>query len=246
MPGQLSECPYCHRNEKGQDVSSIAESAPALDAQLQNELNQLAEADPVTQKNAADRLHQRGAAIVPLLINHLHEHAHQGGSGVARLLGRFRDRRSVNALIEALKMGDETTRISAVWALSQINDPAALDELLRECERTNPMVQSYLAHVLPSYQDERVLPALIKLSRHASRDVSFQAICSLGEVGNAKAIYPLRQLLGQKEPVLKTAAANALRRLGGPQRRVLPAKALFGVVVLILIGVGVWFGMVYR
>ena len=222
IPPTMTECPYCHRDQTGQDAAAELTVDTSFDAQVQRDLDLLGSDDPFTRQTAADRIGQRGISVIPHLINLLQDHTHRGIYEAARLLGRLRDRRAVGALVEALNIGDEDLRTSAVWALSQLNDPRVLEELLREAGRNNPMVQGYLAHVLAGYQDPRVVPALIKLAQNKNREVSFHAIWTLGEAGDAAAIAPLRRLLGRRDALIRSAAEAALRRLGGPVRRTVP------------------------
>jgi HEAT repeat protein len=131
----------------------------------------------------------------------------------------LRDRRAVPALVQAMKMGDETLKAAAIWALSQIRDPAALSELMAEAERPNPVLQSYLAHVLGTYQDPQVVPTLAKLLRSHHGEVSFQAAYALGECGAPVAVKALQHALSRRDHAVRTAAAASLRRLGASVRR---------------------------
>src|SRR6476646_3124277 len=97
IPAQLSDCPYCHHSENGREITSTVENPSfAGDNQVKADLAQLGSEDTFLKKEAADRLSQKGPAIVPLLVSRLNEHA-KGTSQTARLLGRFRDRRAVSA-----------------------------------------------------------------------------------------------------------------------------------------------------
>jgi HEAT repeat protein len=238
IPSTITVCPYCRRDEKGQELAADAAAPEAADSKLKDDLNQLGNEDPYVRRSAGDRIVQRGASAVPALSAMVSEHTHRGVPEAARLLGRLKDRRAIGCLAQALKIGNEDLRTTAVWALAQMNDPQALNELLQESERNNPAVQAYLAHIIGSVQDSRVVPALIKLAQHSSREVSFQAIWALGEAGNPAAIMPLRKLLGGKDDLLQSAAEASLRRLGGSVRRAFPLWAIItGLSVLLL---GLW------
>ncbi len=218
-------------------------SVEAADPKLLQDLTDLGSEDPYLRQAAAERVLQRGPAAVTALTAMVQEHSHKGVPEAVRLLGRLRDRRSLGALIHALKMGNEDLRANAVWALTQINDPQALEELLQEAHRNNPAVQAYLAYTLSTIQDPRVVPTLVKLSQHTSREVSFQAIWALGETGDRAAILPLRKLLACRDALLRSAAESALRRLGGPVRRAYPIGLWVGVVMSVGLvwGLAGWF-----
>src|SRR5262249_10071101 len=140
---QLEICPYCQHDANGRETVSPDAATAAADAQTLDDLARLSSDDSVVQKQVSERLVQRGVQVVPLVVRFLNEHKDKSAKGAARILGRLRDRRAVAALAQALKIGDEETRLSAVWALSQINDSQALEELLRESDRNDPTVQSY-------------------------------------------------------------------------------------------------------
>jgi HEAT repeat protein len=246
IPARMTACPYCHRNDKGQDVTATGdESASPMDGPLQAEIHQLGNEDPFIRKSASDRISQRGPAVVPHLINLVNEHTHKGVGEAVRLLGRIRDRRALSALSQALKVGNEEVRAIAVWSLSQLRDPQALPDLLTETERNNPTVQAYLGHAFAEVQDVRVRPALLRLAKHSNHEVAFQALWTLGESGDPSLIPFLRRQLSRKDPVVKAAAETALRRLGGPTRRILPVRWIVGVVAGIII-LGILLGWIYR
>jgi len=245
IPLTIAVCPYCRRNEKGEEIDLQTGVVDPGQSVSESELHDLRSEDPVLRINVSERLAQKGPAVVPFLIEFVNDHSHKGIPDAVRILGKIRDRRAVSALTQAVHVGDEDTRIAAVWALSQINDPETLNELLRECDRNNPSVQAYLAHILSGYQDARILPMLIKLAGHSSREVAFQATWGLGETGNAGAIYPLRRQLGRKDTLIKAAAQMALRRLGGPVRRVIPLwGSILGGVVGVALAVLGWFFLI--
>ena len=61
---------------------------------------------------------------------------------------------------QAAKLGDEELRLAAVWALAQFHEPEVLPILLSEADRPHPIIQSFLANTLGTFQDSRVVPAL--------------------------------------------------------------------------------------
>src|SRR4029077_9400706 len=149
VPAGMTECPYCHRDDKGQEPRSVEGSpASSMDTALQNDLNQLASEDPYARQEAAVRIQQRGSGIVPFLMNILSEQTRGGLPEIAKLLGRLRDRRAIGVLMQAMKIGHAEVRTAAVWALCQMNDAQILPELLQEAERPDPTVQGYIAHAL--------------------------------------------------------------------------------------------------
>jgi len=218
IPRSITACPYCRRDEKGNSVvmdsSAASAASPASDKYFENDFQELASEDPFIRDQAVVRVAQRGAAVVPALLNILSAFAKPGLAGVARALGKIGDQRAIPVLAQAAKMGDENLRVASVWALTQFHEPEVLPILLTEAERPHPVIQSFLAHVLGTFQDSRVIPVLAKLAAHPNREVAFQAACALGETGDRQGIAPLKQIWRRRDPLVRAASAASLRRLG--------------------------------
>jgi HEAT repeat protein len=235
IPVRMSECPYCHRDDKGQEIDASGIPAiSSIDAGLQKDLTQLGSEDLYIRQEAAERIGQRGMKVVPMLVSILNEHSRKGLADIAKILGRLRDRSAIAALTQSMKIGNEDLRSAAVWALCQMNDAEVLPALLQEAGRQNPTVQGYIAHALAGFREARVTQTLAKLSADTSSEVAFQAVWSLGEVGDASTIPLLRDRLSRRDRLIDAAARYSLKRLGGPLRRRLP-KWIVGLGVLLLI-----------
>ena len=107
------------------------------------------------------------------------------------------------------------------------------------------MIQSFLANVLGTFQDSRVVPVLAKLSVHANREVAFQAASALGEIGDRSVLPILQKSWRRGEPLVRAASAASLRRLGGQPSRISSRVVAFGMTILAVAGAAVaW--VVYR
>jgi HEAT repeat protein len=216
IPRTITVCPYCHRDEQGKPVQ--VDPLAIVDAfdqrSFDQDLKDLSNTDPFQRDEAVVRMARRGFGIVQALASILADQAQPGLAGVARVLGKIRDRRSIGALAQAAKMGDDDLRMAAVWALSQFREPEVIPLLLSEAERPHPQIQSYLVHVLGGVQDARVLPVLRRLASHPSREVAFQAACALGETQDPDSIPALRKIWRRRDPLLREAAHSALRKMG--------------------------------
>jgi HEAT repeat protein len=217
IPRAITVCPYCHRDEKGQPVAmdSAAAAAPEADRYFDNDLQELASDDPFIRDQSVVKVAQRGFGVVQALISILSDFTKPGLAGVALSLGKIGDRRAIPALAQAAKMGDEELRMAAVWALAQFHEPEVLSILLSEAERPHPIIQSFLANILATFQDTRVVPVLAKLAGHPNREVAFQAAFALGETGNREAIPVLKKTWRRRDALVRSASAASLRRLGG-------------------------------
>jgi HEAT repeat protein len=217
IPAKITACPYCHRDEQGQSMQ-MDSTAPAPEAFNQkffdNDLQDLASADAFVREQATVRMAQKGFGVSQALISILSDGAKPGLAGVAKVLGRVRDKRAVIPLIQSMKLGDEELRIAAIWSLTQFREPEVLPALLAEVERQHPTIQSYMAYALGTFQDNRAVPMLSKLVRSPNREVAFHAAYSLAELRDPSSISALKKALRQKDPLVRAAVAGALRRLG--------------------------------
>src|SRR4051812_3104919 len=105
IPGLITVCPYCNRDKEGRQTGGSAKPPEIIDSQLQADLRGLTNDDPLTRASAADRMLQKGSAVVPALVAFLNDSAFKGVGDVIQVLGRLKDRRSVGALIQAMKTG---------------------------------------------------------------------------------------------------------------------------------------------
>jgi HEAT repeat protein len=240
----MTACPYCHRDEQGKPVTmdSAAPVASLDEGAFNNDLKELASADPFVRDQSVVRVAQRGFIVVPMLINVLNDPAKPGSAGVARSLGKIGDPRAIPVLAQAAKMGDENVRLAAVWALAQFHDPEVLPLLLSEAERPHPIIQSYLASILGTFQDARVVPLLGKLAGHPNREVAFQAAFALGETGDRKGIPDLQKSWRRRDILVRAASAASLRRLGAKALWMPPSWIMVGALALVVMGAGFgWF-----
>jgi HEAT repeat protein len=240
IPRSITVCPYCHRDEAGKPVvmDTAAVESAVSDKYFQDDLKDLASDDPFTRDQAVIRVARHGAGVVQALLSILNDFAKPGLAGVALALGKIGDRRAIPVLAQAAKMGDEELRMAAVWALAQFHEPEVLPILLSEAERTHPIIQSFLANTLGTFQDNRVVPALCKLAGHPNREVAFQAVCALGEAGSRDGVPVLKKSWREGGPVVRAASAASLRRLGSRPSRFSSASLVLGFGALAVLAAG--------
>ncbi len=244
IPRAIQVCPYCHRDEKGQAVvMDSAVQTPLLDDKyFDDSFQELASDDPFIRDQAVVDIAQKGFGVVQALISILSDFAKPGLAGVAAALGKIGDRRAIPVLSQAAKMGDEDLRIAAVWALAQFHEPEVLPVLISEADRSHPVIQSFIAHALGTFQDSRAVSVLQKLADHPNREVVFQAACALAETGDRNGIPTLRKIWRRRDPLVRSASAAALRRLGSSPSMFSPLLLSIGFVGLALLGTIVgWF-----
>jgi HEAT repeat protein len=240
IPRSITVCPYCHRDEAGKPIAmdSAAVENAVSDKFFQDDLKDLASDDPFTRDQAVVRVASHGAAVVQALVGILNDFAKPGLAGVALALGKIGDRRAISELAQAAKMGDEDLRMAAVWALAQFHEPEVLPILLSEVECPHPIIQSFLANTLGTFQDSQVVPALCKLAGHPNREVAFQAVCALGETGSRDGVPSLKKSWREGGPMVRAASAASLRRLGSRPSRFSFALLVWGMGALAALGAG--------
>ena len=179
-----------------------------------------------------------------LLTRFLHEDPDPNVRAEAALvLGDIESAMSVNALVEALKDSSDTVRVAVAQSLQTLADPAACDGLVTLLE-TGPLEARRLAAQTlkslgwqPKKAEEealylvargqfdraamvghialRPLASLLKHSAYQIRVATLNALATLGAVEASSRIVPM---LRDADSIVRTAAANALDRVGEKDR----------------------------
>jgi HEAT repeat protein len=193
-----------------------AAAAELTPKQIERELVDLASEDPYTRDQGSARLAQYGLRVTQALMTVLSDHSMKtaGLPAVAKTLGVIGDKRSIAALAQAAKQGEDHLRTAALWALAQFRDPEVLPILMSEAEHVHPVTQHYLTHVLGGFHDPRVVPVLSRLALHGSPEVVYQAAYALAEWNEPQAINVLRRTARRKDPVQRAVSLASLKRLG--------------------------------
>ena len=125
-------------------------------------------------------------------------------------LGARRVAEAVEPLARRVMLNDETSG-AAIRALGQIGDPGAADALIRSC------VHQALAWIAKDALVQIGSPAvepLIAALGHANPDARFWAIRALGELGDCRAIEPLRTAAtGDSDDTNRHLALTTLKHL---------------------------------
>jgi len=111
-------------------------------------------------------------------------------SSEARRLGIEKVKDAVPALVEALKDRFSGVRINAVVALGRIGDERAIEPLRDVLNNDKiPAARIKAAEALAAFEDEKILPELIKAAD--SKDERVAAAGSLGKTGGDEAVEKL-------------------------------------------------------
>ncbi|MFZ1933554.1 MAG: HEAT repeat domain-containing protein [Thermoguttaceae bacterium] len=132
---------------------------------------------------------------------------------ITRLLGYYRDKRTVGALIELLNDRNPTIREQAAYALRGTRDPRSVEPLIARLQDSNPRVRRAACWMLGEVGDIRAVEPLIRSLADNSLDVQTAAASALSKVPDLSSLKPLLARLNRPEASLRASAAKALGEL---------------------------------
>lgn len=136
---------------------------------------------------------------------------------VAIALGRGKDPDAARLLIPCLKDADDGVRAAAAVALGYIGDTSAIPaiaEMLGK-EPSEPVIHEAVP-AIAWFRDERVFPLLLTALANSDAYMRTMAAVTLGNLGDARAVEPLRNALTDYHAGVVHAAREALGKLGHP------------------------------
>ncbi|MCX5654423.1 MAG: HEAT repeat domain-containing protein [Planctomycetota bacterium] len=133
-------------------------------------------------------------------------------------LGRSKDPAAVPLLLESLKDERPEVRGTAAGALGSIGLPGAVPALAGALYDENEQVRASAVAALGWIRDERVFPLVAGALKQGDAYVYVRqvAAATLGELGDARAVEPLRDALKDYHAEVVRAARKALDKLGQP------------------------------
>lgn len=149
---------------------------------------------------------------VPLLLKALNNLDHEwlGREAAARALGHIGSSQAVSGLIRASWLPE--TRHAAIEALARIKDPRAIPALLSALGTSEePETRQAAAAALIDIGKPAVPELIEKLeSRYSGDHARAQAAGILGEIGDPRALGPLRKALDDPNGGVRSSAEKAL------------------------------------
>ncbi len=125
---------------------------------------------------------------------------------------------SVPALIGAMKHANPSVRVHAAHALARIGNPSAIPALITALEDAeNNAAGAIAAEKALVLWGEAVRGALLEASLRGPAQIRPRALRALGKIGGADLEQPLRSLLRDPIPAVRTQAAAALAQIGAAQ-----------------------------
>lgn len=132
---------------------------------------------------------------------------------VIRLIGRTRDERAVEMLIDRLIQDTPTVQSGAIEALGSIGDRRAIAPLLLFMNDQAGTIRELTTEALGRIADPIVHDALIGALFDDEPWVRRAAAVALGNLGDPRAIEPLSSALGDESSIVQDAAFEAIKQL---------------------------------
>ena len=171
----------------------------------------------------AEELEKQGLSE---LVKTLHEHTDpQMRQYAAYLLGKAKNPRAIQPLIEALADFDKSVREQATLALSAIGK-AAIEPLAEAMKEPQWETRYRAAEALGKIADEKAVQPLIQGLKDNRDHVRYMAAKGLQDLGDSDAVDPLIVLLKDENVYVRLMAVHALGVLGGKKVKASLNKAL--------------------
>jgi len=134
-------------------------------------------------------------------------------------LGNIGDAKAVEPFIEALKDEDEDVRKRAIEFLGIIRDARAVEPLIEVMNDKDEDVQIKARVALVSIEEPALEPLIQSLLHNKSTMVRDNATWALGEIGGARAVEPLIEVMNDKDEDkgVRQVAAAAVGDVGGAE-----------------------------
>ena len=160
------------------------------------------------------------------LIKALHEHTDpQVRQYAAYLLGKAKNPRAIQPLIESLADFDKSVREQATIALSTLGK-AAIEPLAEAMKEPKWETRYRAAEALGKIADEKAVQPLIQGLKDRRDHVRYMAAKGLNEIGDSDAVEPLIILLKDENVYVRLMTIHALSTLGGKKVKSALHKAL--------------------
>lgn len=163
---------------------------------------------------------------VPKVIKILQDTNQRNGTRVeaANLLGRIRDQRSAEPLVQALNDPHDELKAAAIRALSHFDEPDLSDVMIAFLDAPSDRIRAAATSYFVRKPHHKAVDRLISLLNDKNDSVALSAVSALGASGDPRAVDPLISALSGalnrnrslgRDRDLKWNAAVALGKIGG-------------------------------
>jgi HEAT repeat protein len=194
--------------------------------------------DPGVREAANEAVARMASAAQPLLFRYLREGNALQKISASTAIRKAKHRPAVDLLEESMRDREKEVKVSAVAALMTIEDPSSVEALvnglgdpeirwicvmaLRKFGDTNlrpllrrgsdPVMNHWKQYVLDGMGNRILEGCLETLSTESNTDLKISTVCSMKQIKDTRAVYPLITLLG--DPKLGYLASSVLSQMG--------------------------------
>lgn len=214
-------------------VVAIQQLGQWLDVTADSLIEMLNDKELIVVDNAIRVLQQGDAKVRNKLLLELRSENPWIRTQIARVLGAFRTKEVVDALISLLNDSNEQTREFAALSLGKSEDVEAVPHLLNSLNDSAEYVRFRVIEALGNLKDSRAfLPLVAQIDKETKKIYKREIVKALGNLGVQDAI-PLLEKIGldsDEMPVLREDALKALLKMGTEGKRVLERVKINGDV----------------
>jgi hypothetical protein len=156
------------------------------------------------------------AYLIPLVIGYTLRHQRDRTGWFELKIDRIKQNGDIAGLIHALDNPNVVTRRDAARALSELNEPAALEPLINALNDEDPEVRIRAIKGLLALSDGRSLEPLLARLNDPDLLVAHASATALATIGDKTAVEPLIAVLRSRRPTVSLAAAKSLGQIGDP------------------------------
>jgi len=113
--------------------------------------------------------------------------------------------------------GERNVRISALYMLGDLVDPASLEKIVSLLNDSDAQVRRYAMSVMRKYEAADVLPLIDGAWADLSAKARLDAVRTLGQIDDPAVVAQLGRLAGKGSADLKVQVAAALGHIDGPE-----------------------------
>jgi HEAT repeat protein len=188
--------------------------------EVQKIMDDLKSNDPAARMAAASKLQtseltEAPAALLELMTGLLPDTDMSVRMAAAKVIADYGTAEQVPALLKLLRSSDTSARWAAIRGLGRLRDKRAaepLAALLASGGSDGYQAVEALTKIGPDAED-----AIIPLLKEKHIDTRRQACTVLKQIGTQKSMEPLRALLLDPDPMVNSAAAEAIREISTRQ-----------------------------
>jgi HEAT repeat protein len=164
---------------------------------------------------AQNELVAYGSVAVEPLIRLVQNGSLRQVAAAITVLAQIGDPRAIAPLTDTLRISQYALlRMNAAQALAEFKDPAAVGALLAALNDEDELVLTWVVTSLAALRDIRAVEPLITLlNRAPSSEIRYMAIRALGDLGDKRAVEPIRCFINDDNRHVQRDAVSALEKL---------------------------------